>query len=144
MTPRSWIRAAATLAALTACTTSARAQTLATPGFALNRYEPAERGSEWFANDSLDFRGHLRPALGITGDYGYKPYTLLNPDGSDRTSVVSNQLYLHVGASLVLWERLRVGASLPLALTQSGDSTVVGGQRYVAPDKPGHWPQSEH
>ena len=137
MTPRLWIRAAATLTVLTACATSARAQTLATPGFALNRYEPAERGSEWFANDSLDFRGHLRPALGITGDYGYKPYTLLNPDGSDRTSVVSNQLYLHVGASLVLWERLRVGASLPLALTQSGDSAVVGGRQYVAPDKPG-------
>ena len=30
---------------------TARAQTVVTPGKALNRYEPAERGSEWFANE---------------------------------------------------------------------------------------------
>ena len=41
----------------------ARAQ--ATPGFALNRFEPSETGSEWFANDTLDLRGNFRPALGV-------------------------------------------------------------------------------
>src|ERR1700694_4758491 len=95
----------ALLAAFFVNSETARAQAVATPGFALNRYEPAERGSEWFASDSLDFRGHLRPAIGITGALEYKPYTLINPDGSERTSVVKNQFYLHVGASLVLWER---------------------------------------
>ena len=34
-------------------------------GFALNRFDPAERGSDWFVLDSLDLRGHLRPAVGL-------------------------------------------------------------------------------
>ncbi len=68
-------------------------------GFALNRYEPAERGSEWFAQDTLDLRGHLRPAVGVTGDFGYKPLVIYNADGSERTAVVERQLFAHVGAT---------------------------------------------
>ena len=26
-------------------------------GFALNRFDPSEHGSDWFANESLDLRG---------------------------------------------------------------------------------------
>src|SRR5258708_7260734 len=63
-----------------------QAKTVATPGTALNRFEPWERGSEWFVGDSLDIRGHARPVVGLVADYGYKPYVLLNPDGSERTS----------------------------------------------------------
>lgn len=102
-------------------------------GFALNRFEPSESGSEWFANDTLDLRGHLRPALGLVADYGYKPYVLLNPDGSENTSVVTDQLFLHLGGSVVLFERLRLGVSLPVAVTQDGSTTggVVRGQRIV-------------
>ena len=102
-------------------------------GFALNRFEPSESGSEWFANDTLDLRGHFRPAFGVVGDYGYKPYVLLNPDGSENTSVVSNQLFLHLGGSIVVFDRLRLGVSLPLAVTQDGSATggVVQGQRIV-------------
>lgn len=44
---------------------AAAAQTPAA-GFALDRFNPAERGSEWFVMDSLDLRGHVRPALGLT------------------------------------------------------------------------------
>ena len=35
------------------------------PGFLVDRFNPSERGSEWFALDTLDLRGALRPALGI-------------------------------------------------------------------------------
>src|SRR5271170_3800104 len=38
-------------------------------GFTANRYEPAEQGSDWFENDSLDLRGAFRPALGLTAEY---------------------------------------------------------------------------
>ena len=109
----------------------ARAQ--ATPGFALNRFEPSETGSEWFANDTLDLRGNFRPALGVVADYGYRPYVLLNPDGSLNTSIVSDQLFLHVGGSLVLFDRLRLGITLPIEVTEDGLSTggVVAGQRIV-------------
>ncbi|MFM2416972.1 MAG: hypothetical protein RL385_1695, partial [Pseudomonadota bacterium] len=42
-------------------------------GFAIDRFDPSERGSEWFVLDSLDFRGNVRPALGAVADYAYKP-----------------------------------------------------------------------
>ncbi len=118
-------------AAVGAWSSSASAQTA--PGFALNRFEPSERGSEWFANDSLDLRGDFRPALGLVLDYAYKPYVLNNPDGSENTVISSDQLFLHVGGSLVLFSRLRLGVSLPLLMTQDGSErgAVVNGQRIV-------------
>ncbi len=120
-------------AAIAAWSTHAAAQTA--PGFALDRFEPAETGSEWFANDTLDIRGNWRPALGVVADYGYKPYVLLNPDGSENTSVVTDQIFLHVGGSLVLLDRLRLGVSLPIAVSQSGSANggVVNGQQIVDP-----------
>src|SRR5580704_17622834 len=104
--------------ALSAWSSSARAQTA--PGFVLNRFEPSETGSEWFANDTLDIRGNFRPALGVVADYGYKPYVLDNPDGSQNRSIVTDQLYLHVGGSVVLFDRPRLGISLPVAVVQDG------------------------
>ena len=112
---------------------SSRAQAQTAPGFALNRYEPAETGSEWFANDTLDIRGKVRPAIGVIGDYGYKPYVLDNPDGSENTSIVNDQAFVHIGGSLVLFDRLRIGLSLPIAIAQEGSSgnALVNGQRIV-------------
>jgi outer membrane protein OmpA-like peptidoglycan-associated protein len=102
-------------------------------GFALNRFEPSEAGSEWFANDTLDIRGTARPALRILGDYAHKPYILINRDGSENTVIVSNQVFLHLGGSLVLFERLRLGVSVPIAVNQDGSPTggLVNGQRIV-------------
>src|SRR5215510_9781706 len=37
-------------------------------GFALDRYRPAEAGSDWFANESLDLRGRTRPAISLVAD----------------------------------------------------------------------------
>src|SRR4051812_25157863 len=42
-------------------------------GFSVNRFEPSERGSDWFTNESLDLRGAVRPAFGVVGDYQYRP-----------------------------------------------------------------------
>jgi OOP family OmpA-OmpF porin len=114
-----------------------QAQTRATPGASLNRFEPAETGSDWFANESLDLRGTIRPALGVVGDFAYKSYVLKNPDGSENTVVVGNQFYLHLGGALVLFDRLRLGVSLPVAVVQDGNDKVVGGQIYVAPTQGG-------
>jgi OmpA-OmpF porin, OOP family len=111
---------------------SAAAQTTER-GFALDRFEPAERGSEWFVLDTLDLRGKARPALGLVLDYGYKPYVLVNPDGSENTSIVADQLLVHVGGSIVLWSRLRLGLNIPIAMTEGGSESggVVAGQRVV-------------
>jgi len=115
---------------------SAEAQTASAPaptahGFALNRFEPSEHGSEWFVHDTLDFRGEMREAIGLVLDYGYKPYVLVNPDGSENTSVVTDQLFLHLGGSIVFLSRVRLGVDIPVALTQDGSETggLVNGQR---------------
>ncbi len=105
---------------------AAHAQTVTTSeGFAVNRFEPSERGSEWFALESLDFRGQARPALGIVADYSYRPLVIYNRDDSLRSSVVRNQANIHVGGSLVLFERLRLGVNLPVAVWNDGNRSQL-------------------
>jgi outer membrane protein OmpA-like peptidoglycan-associated protein len=118
------VAAASTLAA-----SPSRAQSTA-PGFALDRFNPSERGSEWFALDSLDIRGHVRPAIGLVGELAYNPLVIYNADGSTRDVPVQYQLVLHPGASLVLWDRLRVGFDLPIAAYQAGSTGSVSGVAY--------------
>jgi outer membrane protein OmpA-like peptidoglycan-associated protein len=129
---------AALVVAFSAAGSRAQAQTApvastAAHGFALDRFEPSEPGSEWFVHDTLDLRGEVRPAMGLVLDYGYKPYILVNPDGSENTSIISDQLFVHIGGSIVFLSRFRVGVSLPVLLTQDGSATggVVNGQRVV-------------
>jgi len=112
---------------------TASAVTPTAQGFALDRFEPSESGSEWFVHDTLDLRGEIRPAIGLVLDYGYKPYVLVNPNGSENTSIISDQLFVHVGGSIVLLSRVRVGVSLPVLITQDGSETggVVNGERVV-------------
>ena len=117
---------------LTACALDAstsRAQATAN-GFALDRFNPSERGSEWFALDSLDLRGHVRPAIGLVAELADSPLVIYNADGSQREVPVHYQLVLHPGASLVLWDRLRVGFDLPVAAYEQGATGTVGGVTY--------------
>jgi OOP family OmpA-OmpF porin len=101
-------------------------------GVALDRFNPSERGSDWFALDSLDLRGSVRPAIGIVGDYGYRPLVLYNPNGSIASEIIRDQLIVHVGAALNLWERVRIAADLPIAAWQDGTGGTVGGVTYPA------------
>src|SRR6478609_4752495 len=101
-------------------------------GFAIDRFDPAERGSDWFAADSLDLRGHGRLMLGVTGDYSEKPLVLYSRDGDELKSIIEHQLYIHAGGSLVLWDRLRLGVNLPILAYQAGESAVVQGARFEA------------
>jgi OmpA-OmpF porin, OOP family len=101
-------------------------------GVALDRFNPSERGSDWFALDSLDFRGVVRPAIGIVGDYGYRPLVLYNSDGSVGSEIIRDQLIVHAGAALNLWERLRLAVDLPIAAWQDGTGGTLGGVTYPA------------
>ena len=98
-------------------------------GFSVNRFDPSERGSDWFANESLDLRG-TRLALGVVGDYGHKPLVVYNGDGSERTVLIRHQLFAHVGASFVFLDRFRIAASLPIAMYQDGDTGTLRGQTF--------------
>lgn len=120
--------AAAATAALLGATlfSSGEAHAQATrEGFTTNRFEPSERGSYWFANESLDLRGKVRPAIGLVADYSYRSLLIFAPDGDVRASVVRNAFYLHPGASLVLFDRLRLATSLPIQAGVDGHFGTV-------------------
>ncbi len=102
-------------------------------GFGINRFEPSERGSDWFVLESLDLRGHGRPAIGLVAEYQYRPLVIYNGDGSVRSALVSDVLVLHPGASVVLWDRLRLGFNLPIQAYATGDSGTLSGVTYRAP-----------
>jgi hypothetical protein len=102
---------------------AARAQVA--EGFAVNRFEPAEKGSTWFANESLDLRGHVRPAVGVTGEFSYRSLLLFQPDGDVRASVIRNQFVFHPGASIVLYDRLRLAFNLPIQAGADGHTGSV-------------------
>lgn len=98
----------------------------AADGFALNRFEPAEGDSDWFAMQSLDLRGHGRWATGIVGDWSHRSLVLFDERGNEVQALLRDQFYAYLGASVVLWERARVGASFPLVLLSEGDAAQPG------------------
>ena len=102
-------------------------------GFSVNHFDPSERGSEWFALESLDLRGNLRPAIGIIGDLGYRPLVETDSSGHVLHSIVLNQDVVHVGASLVLWDRLRAGLDVPVQVFANGHAAVIDGVTYAPP-----------
>ena len=103
-------------------------------GFALNRYEPSERGSEWFVMDTLDLRGKIRPAIGITGDWNYHPLVAYDINGKYLRPLVREQLGLTVeafplacvleggtwGAGRRLAREKRPDGGPPIAVTSDG------------------------
>ena len=120
---------------LTALTLLCASTALAEGGFALDRYEPSERGSDWFANESLDLRGNGRLALGAVGDYAYKPLVFYDANGDEQAAVVEHQLFVHLGGAIVLFDRLRLGANLPLLAYSKGDSLDVANSSFSTSDK---------
>jgi len=119
--------------ALLAVSMSRPATAQEAPGLALDRFDPSERGSDWFVLDSLDIHGHLRPAIGVVGDWAYKPLVIYEDDGSERAALVRHQLFTHAGASLVAWDRVRFALNAPVALYQTGTSGFANGTSYAAP-----------
>ena len=104
------------------------------PGYAASVFEPSERGSDWFANESNDYRGKLRLALGAVGDYGYRSVIgARNPDKTIRASLLRNQVLVHAGFSLIIADRLRLGMSIPVQLHAFGHPATRGGVDYLPP-----------
>jgi OOP family OmpA-OmpF porin len=121
MTSRSTVLHSSLLISSLLVALSVSAPALAQEKFALDRYEPSERGSDWFANESLDLRGHVRPALGVVGDWAYRPLVLYDANGDEQAAVVEHQVFAHLGGALILWDRLRLGVSVPLLVYTRGE-----------------------
>ncbi|MEZ4229418.1 MAG: OmpA family protein [Polyangiaceae bacterium] len=103
-------------------------------GFALTQFDPSDRGSNWFALESLDFDGHLQAAIGVVGDWAYKPLVLYNGDGDEVQAVVEHQVFAHVGGSLTLWDDLKLGVNIPLAVVNSGESGTTTNSSFSSKD----------
>jgi OmpA-OmpF porin, OOP family len=101
-------------------------------GFALDRFDPSERGSHWFFADSLDIRGSGRWAFGVIGDFAHEPLVLRDSNGDEVAQVVSAQFFLHLGGSVVLADRLRFGLNLPILVYQNAFA-VQGPTGLVSP-----------
>jgi outer membrane protein OmpA-like peptidoglycan-associated protein len=131
---------AAIAAALLFAAAPTRAQSSTSiEGFSLNRFEPSGGGSDWFSLESIDFRGTGRPSLGVVADYAYKPLVLYNLNDEEVTNLITNQFLLHIGFSVNLFDRLRLGASMPIVLHQEGNNGSVFGVagQYTAPTSAG-------
>ena len=112
---------------------SLSAQTVAqtrAQGFAINRYDPSEAGSHWFANEALDFRGHQRFAAQWLVDYNINPLLIYNDDGTRESAVIGHQLISHLGGAVTLWERFRLALNLPMVLTQDGEGGPSGNENF--------------
>lgn len=110
----------------------ARAQS--TEGFALNRYEPTPAGDRFFAIPGADPAGHALFRAWLVGDYGYQPLVLYEANGEDQVGdIVQNQLYLHLGMSIALWDRLSLSLNMPFALVSEGQSPESGSVAIESP-----------
>jgi len=103
------------------CTGLAGAQT---PGnLALDRFEAAPAGDRFFAVQNPESEGHGDPRLMVLAEYARDPLVLVHEQSGDEAgTVVSDQLFLHLGAALPLWNRLALSVDVPLALVNTGDS----------------------
>ena len=99
-------------------------------GFAVNRFEPAERGSDWFSQDSLNIAGNGRLALGLTADWAHKPLVMYTTDGDEAVALIEDQLFVHLGGSVTFFERLRLGVSLPLSVYQDTNAGTLAGTTF--------------
>jgi OOP family OmpA-OmpF porin len=117
--PQTLIAAVLTSAFVVLLAAPAEAQS-ADQRFAADRYEPSERGSEWFANESLRLFGPTAFRAGVVSSYGERLYVVRNASGDVLASPLRNDEVLHVGASLTLMGFLRLGANVPVHLLQSG------------------------
>lgn len=101
---------------------SARAQSFG--GIALDQLDPAPAGDTFTAVPSPFAAGHLVPRGIALFDYAARPLTLVTTSSS--RAIVAGQGFLHLGASLALWDRLLLSLSLPIALVQSGEAPRAG------------------
>lgn len=96
----------------------------ADPRFAVDHFEPSERGSEWFANESLTFQGpKLGPVLvnaGVVSSFAERPFTVNDANGDVVHSPVRDYWVLHAGGDAILFDYLRLAVDMPFQMFVGG------------------------
>ena len=92
------------------------------PRFAVDRFEPSERGSEWFTNESLRFHGPSFASyrVGAVSSFAERPFVIRAADGSVRRSPVRDLEVIHLGGNLVIVDFLRLSLDLPIQAYAAG------------------------
>lgn len=90
-------------------------------GAATGWAEVSEPGGDFYFTESLDLRGVLRPSAGVLVDYSYPPATVRG------AQLVRDRVAMHLRGTLVIGDRLRIGASMPAVAFQHGNDLVDGG-----------------
>ncbi len=117
------------MAALLASRSSAAQEPTATG--ALARFAPTPAGDAFFGVPAPSAGGHLIARGKVVLDFGLNPLSI--QEGSTRTSIVSQQTFLHLAASFSLFDRVIASFDMPFALAQSGDSPTVAGVTFPSP-----------
>ncbi len=120
-------------AAAAALTAHQRAQA---EGLPLNRFDPSPAGDRMFGVPSPTVAGEAVLRGALLFDYAHNPLVFYSTSrDASLGSVVQSQFFLHVNASLALWDRIGLNVVLPVALVQSGASPSVEGQAFSSPNK---------
>lgn len=106
----------------------------------IERFDPSERGSRFFAADSLELDGDLRFTTGVVMAYGSRLRTFRQGDaapgeGREASRLIENSFWLHPGASIVLAPGARFGLDVPIAL-QTGTGATLDGTYFPEPSSP--------
>lgn len=99
-------------------------------GFALERFYQSAPGAGWFVMDDLDISGELGGTVSITSGYARNPLVISGPDG--KLAVVSGEAFVDIGAA-VTHDRFRGYLDLPMPLSVTGTSGVLGPYQFTAP-----------
>lgn len=103
---------------------------------ALNRFEPSFTGDRMFGVQSAFTPGNPGLHVGVYGDYAHDPLVLRTEDGDEKVGgVVSRQFFLHLNATLALFDRFSLNVNAPFAVYQKGGDPEEGGVAYESPDE---------
>ncbi len=101
-------------------------------GAALDRLEISDRGSRFFAADSLDIERRTEVDAGLVSTYQHALRVFGTPAEGARTTLVRDQLTLHPGASIVFLPGIRFALDVPVVF-ESGRDQVLAGMFYGRP-----------
>jgi uncharacterized repeat protein (TIGR01451 family) len=124
--PAALVGAAIALAAAPAAAQEAGAR-------AIDRLHAAAADSAWFGADSVGFAGDEVVAVSALTGYAHRPLVAYDADGSARGVVVRHAVVTQAGASIALRDRVRLSATAPLAVYQSGASVPFNGMPMASP-----------
>ena len=122
----------ASVAVSCSVTSVAHAQRVA-QGFAVERFYPSAPGGGWFVMDDLAFGRRLGGAMSLTLGYAWNPLRVSSSDRSQTLSAVSDQAFAGFGFAAT-YDRFRVYLNFDAPLAVQGNSGVVGGYTFVAPN----------